>query len=170
MASICKPAFRDTGSETPYGSLRNAVMALGVRVAVMACALTVLTCGVLAQDQSSGAQAAGARDYQFACAACHGMDGKGNGPMASELKTPPADLTRISAHFEGRYPADLIYKLVDGKTMPASHGTSEMPVWGGVFFLEEMAQDDGAKDEQAARERARQRIKGVIEYIRTLQD
>jgi mono/diheme cytochrome c family protein len=31
--------------------------------------------------------------YKAYCAACHGPEAKGNGPMASTLKIPPADLT-----------------------------------------------------------------------------
>jgi mono/diheme cytochrome c family protein len=37
--------------------------------------------------------ASGKEMYISYCAACHGTDGKGNGPAASALKIPPADLT-----------------------------------------------------------------------------
>jgi mono/diheme cytochrome c family protein len=30
------------------------------------------------------------------CSACHGVEGRGDGPAASALRTPPADLTRIA--------------------------------------------------------------------------
>ena len=35
-------------------------------------------------------------DYTNYCAACHGLDGKGNGPMASELKGVPTNLTTLT--------------------------------------------------------------------------
>ena len=34
----------------------------------------------------------GKAEYTFVCAACHGADRKGSGPMADALKTKPADL------------------------------------------------------------------------------
>jgi mono/diheme cytochrome c family protein len=30
------------------------------------------------------------------CAVCHGKDAKGNGPAATAMKTPPADLTTLA--------------------------------------------------------------------------
>ncbi len=33
--------------------------------------------------------------YTTYCNACHGRDGRGNGPVAPELRTPPDDLTQI---------------------------------------------------------------------------
>ena len=35
-------------------------------------------------------------EYQSSCAACHGINGKGDGPVSKELKTPPADLTVLA--------------------------------------------------------------------------
>ena len=64
---------------------------------------------------------------------CHGAGGTGNGPMAGELKTPPSDLTQISARHNGVFPFDAIYAKVDGREMVAAHGTTDMPVWGDVY-------------------------------------
>ena len=38
----------------------------------------------------------GEREYSSSCAACHGADGKGNGPVTAELKVPPPDLTVLA--------------------------------------------------------------------------
>ena len=32
-------------------------------------------------------------EYQSGCAACHGADGKGKGPLTAALKSTPTDLT-----------------------------------------------------------------------------
>ena len=52
----------------------------------------------------------GAELFKTYCAVCHGIDAKGNGPMAKSLKTAPADLTRIAARNRGSFP-----RLVCGK-------------------------------------------------------
>ena len=40
--------------------------------------------------------ASGEEMFDAYCAACHGKDGKGNGPAAAELKMPPPDLTTLA--------------------------------------------------------------------------
>jgi mono/diheme cytochrome c family protein len=75
----------------------------------------------------------GADNFALYCAPCHGRDGRGNGPVAAALKTPPADLTRISTRNNGVFPADRVRRFVtNGADVPA-HGSSAMPVWGPTF-------------------------------------
>jgi Cytochrome C oxidase, cbb3-type, subunit III len=76
----------------------------------------------------------GKMQYQSSCAACHGIDAKGDGPVSTELKTPPADLTVLAKNNNGTFPYDMVYQVIDGRnsTIP-SHGTREMPVWGYRF-------------------------------------
>ena len=38
----------------------------------------------------------GQRVFVRHCSACHGVDGRGDGPAAPALQPPPADLTRIA--------------------------------------------------------------------------
>ncbi len=44
--------------------------------------------------------------YHAHCAACHGSDGKGNGPAAAALKTKPADLTVLAKNNGGKFPTE----------------------------------------------------------------
>ena len=72
--------------------------------------------------------------FKAYCASCHGSDAKGKGPMASALKVPPADLTRISIRNRGAFPLMRVQKIIAGEELPpAGHGSSEMPVWGPIF-------------------------------------
>ena len=74
--------------------------------------------------------------FKFYCAPCHGLDGKGHGPVAPVLKTAPSDLTQIAKRNGGVFPADRVEALVTnglGADPLQAHGTPEMPVWGPVF-------------------------------------
>ncbi len=85
-------------------------------------------------DASAQDIAEGKTQYQSSCAACHGIDAKGDGPVSKELKTPPTDLTVLAKSNNGTFPYDVVYQMIDGRnTTIASHGTREMPIWGYRF-------------------------------------
>jgi mono/diheme cytochrome c family protein len=71
--------------------------------------------------------------YQRYCAACHGKQGIGDGPLATELRTPPVDLTRLAEKNHGVFPLQAVARAIDGRDTKRSHGTPDMPVWGEVF-------------------------------------
>lgn len=99
----------------------------------------------------------GRAEYMSSCASCHGADARGGGPVATELKTPPADLTFLARKNGGVFPYDYVYQIIDGRGAPIlSHGTREMPVWGYRFG-----------PPQAFRYKAR--MLSVIDYLKTLQ-
>lgn len=93
------------------------------------------------------------------CAVCHGSDGKGNGPAASALKTPPADLTLLAQKNGGKYPSAHVASVLHGQAMLASHGNEEMPVWGPLF-----SSVSGGQASQV-----QQRISNLVQYVETLQ-
>ena len=72
-------------------------------------------------------------EYQASCAACHGADGKGTGPVAAALITKPADLTTITKQNNGVFPFGRIYDIIDGRQEVRSHGVRDMPIWGFRF-------------------------------------
>jgi len=72
--------------------------------------------------------------FQAYCAPCHGKDGKGGGPVASVLKGPVPDLTRISQESGGKFPSDRVERIISGDELGISaHGSREMPIWGPTF-------------------------------------
>jgi mono/diheme cytochrome c family protein len=72
--------------------------------------------------------------FRTYCASCHGLDAKGNGPMAPLLKVRPGDLTRIAIRNRGLFPMQQVQKIISGEEQPNSgHGSREMPVWGPIF-------------------------------------
>jgi len=75
----------------------------------------------------------GKQMYVSYCAPCHGMDGRGQGPAASALKTPPADLTALSKNHGGKFPDTHIQAVLEFGSGISAHGSLEMPVWGPIL-------------------------------------
>jgi len=108
---------------------------------LVACAAGVIA-GISYADQSQSkvtipvnrtVASDGRQMYVNYCAPCHGADGKGNGPVASELRRKPTDLTVLSKNNKGRYPDMHVMAVLEfGADVPA-HGTAQMPVWGPVL-------------------------------------
>jgi mono/diheme cytochrome c family protein len=67
------------------------------------------------------------------CSSCHGMEGRGNGPVAPVLSPPPSDLTRIAQRRGGQSPPAEIAAYIDGREEVRAHGSRTMPVWGERF-------------------------------------
>ena len=105
--------------------------------------------------------ALGALSYRVHCLNCHGNAGTGNGPMAELLKIAPTDLTRLTERHSGEFPAEHVYRTIDGREEIAAHGTRQMPVWGIGF------QDLGRDTDQE--EVVRHKILDLVAYVETLQ-
>jgi len=96
------------------------------------------------------------------CSACHGVEGRGDGPAASALQPPPADLTRIAQRHGGHFPVAEMRAYIDGRIGVTAHGRRDMPVWGERF--EEMV-GGGSLGEAVARSH----IQLLIEYLQAIQ-
>jgi mono/diheme cytochrome c family protein len=102
--------------------------------------------------------ASGSEMFNSYCAACHGKDAKGDGPAASSLKVPPADLTQLAMKNNGKFPADHVAnELRTG--VAGAHGSNDMPVWGPLFSSVS-GRDDAV---------VQMRIANLIRYIESLQ-
>jgi mono/diheme cytochrome c family protein len=99
---------------------------------VVAVAGLLIGCNAHGWAQQPAAQRAdiGKVEYESSCAACHGADGKGMGPVADALKTKPADLTMLAKQNNGVFPFGRIYDVIDGREAVKSHGVRDMPIWG----------------------------------------
>src|SRR6185436_6973508 len=102
----------------------------------------------------------GEKLFKTYCASCHGATGKGDGVMAPHLRLRPADLTLIARRRGGRFDADEVRRIVDGRDPVASHGGGDMPVWGDAF--KEASQHYSEKSAQV-------RIRAVVDYLKTIQ-
>jgi mono/diheme cytochrome c family protein len=75
----------------------------------------------------------GKQMYASYCAPCHGVYGKGNGPVASALRQQPADLSVLSKNNGGKFPAEHVVTVLQFGSRNSAHGTIEMPVWGPML-------------------------------------
>ncbi len=80
--------------------------------------------------------------YQGQCSSCHGANGNGNGPLASGLNPPPADLTQhavLGVHPDGQL-FDWITSGYPNSAMPAFGDTlSDKQRWDLVNFIRTLA-------------------------------
>jgi mono/diheme cytochrome c family protein len=83
-----------------------------------------------------GTESIGKMEFQKNCASCHGMTGKGDGPLVEFLKQTPPDLTVLSKKNSGVFPQDKVYAWVRDPQRIRAHGTEEMPVWGDRYSKE----------------------------------
>ncbi len=122
-------------------------------------ALTLFTAAASAQQQQQPLTKDGPALYRYYCASCHGMEAKGDGPLAKALKTPPPDLTKISARNHGKFPLERVNKIIAGdEGATKAHGSKDMPVWGPFFSQVENDQDAGPV-----------RIDNLARYLRKIQ-
>jgi mono/diheme cytochrome c family protein len=98
----------------------------------------------------------GAQLYKNYCAACHGLEGKGDGQVAKFLKGPPADLSTLAQRNNGTYPADRVAATLRNGTDSGVHGTSDMPIWGPVF-------------QSRGKDVAQTRVRKLTEFVQSLQ-
>jgi mono/diheme cytochrome c family protein len=86
-----------------------------------------------AKDLASDMVVTGPELYKTYCASCHGLDGKGAGPVAAALKNRLPDLTTINSRNGGTFPEFRIGHIIDGDVNVVGHGTRDMPVWGDLL-------------------------------------
>jgi hypothetical protein len=68
----------------------------------------------------------------------------------------------ISARAGGTFPAEDVFLTIDGQSDGQFSKLRHMPIWGYEFF-------DNDADDRRAHDRSVQRVKQLIEYLRSLQ-
>jgi mono/diheme cytochrome c family protein len=110
--------------------------------------------------QSPAQAVSGSYTYRTYCASCHGVDAKGDGPLADALRFRPPDLTLIAKRNGGEFPTEKIERIVDGRNPVKGHGGPDMPVWGDAFRNADTGYDDA---------QVRAKIRSVVDHLKSLQ-
>lgn len=113
-----------------------------------------------ASAQTATGGVSGSSLFATYCASCHGQSAKGNGPLASAMKTPPADLTLIAQRNKGVFPSADVARMIDGRSPLRGHGGGDMPVWGDTFAKSSAEQTPTSVE---------QKIQRLVSYLATLQ-
>jgi mono/diheme cytochrome c family protein len=109
-------------------------------------------------DQSTILPLDGAKIFRNYCASCHGVNGKGGGPVAPALKAKVPQLSTLARRNHGTFPTARVRGIIAGDEDHAAHGSREMPLWGPVFHQIENDQDLGYI-----------RLQNVMQYLKTIQ-
>jgi mono/diheme cytochrome c family protein len=112
------------------------------------------------QAPSTAVNDPGSQLFRTHCSACHGTTGRGDGPMADQLRRTPPDLTKYTARNGGVFPSERVSRIIDGRDVP-SHGNREMPVWGDVFKTVR-----GGSSAEAVKAR----IAAIVKYLEGIQE
>lgn len=125
-----------------------------VFTATVGLALALTTAAAIAADDT------GARLYFNHCAACHGAQGEGGGPVAAAIQGTVPNLRTLAARNDREFPADSVAAYIDGREVNVAHGDRQMPIWGDVFR---------GPDQGTAKRTVRRRIEALVDFIATLQ-
>lgn len=114
--------------------------------------------------------ASGKSEFRNSCSLCHGSDGKGGG-VAELLKTAPPDLTKLSKKNGGKFPADRIAAMIDGRELVKGHGDRDMPAWGNRYSMDKVkaAEYYGDMPYTDTEMYVKSRIKALTDYLVSIQ-
>jgi nucleotide-binding universal stress UspA family protein/mono/diheme cytochrome c family protein len=130
-----------------------------VGAAVLA-ALLIVPAAAGAQERPLTQTTPGAEVFRTYCATCHGTSARGDGPLAPSMRRKPANLTEIAKRNGGEFPADLVFRTIDGRQPVRGHGGPDMPVWGDAFERSREAGDQA---------RVKSVIQSLVEYLASIQ-
>ena len=136
---------------------------MGFRITIIIIGLLVFSAGNFGRAQLfEPLDLSGEELFMRYCAACHGADARGTGPVARTMSKRVPDLTRLAETASGEFPAQAIRDAIDGRSMAIAHGSRQMPVWGYEFWVEEGA-------DRVAERTAREMINRIVAYLESIQ-
>jgi mono/diheme cytochrome c family protein len=106
----------------------------------------------------------GAQLYRRFCAACHGLSGHGDGPVASDMSVAVPDITRIAKRRGGVFPVADMRRVIDGRAVHPAHGVRLMPVWGYQFGIAQSTATPSSTTQSTD-----EMINRLVAYIQSIQ-
>ncbi len=133
---------------------------------LVACALSG---ALFAFAGAASADDIGRAEYMNFCAGCHGVAGKGDGPLIPILQIETPDLTTITQRTGGgEFPFQNTLRLIDGRDVRAHGG--EMPLWGDRYFTMAQRTEQRAETPESFELIARGRLLALVTYLASIQE
>jgi len=129
---------------------------------------TFILAGAVCAASFASAQGMSMGEFEFrnSCAACHGEDARGHGPLEGMLNQKPANLTMLQKNNGGVFPVERMYAHIAGSDISKAHGTRDMPIWGTRYRKRAETSEDYPLDPD---EYSQSRILALIEYLSSVQ-
>ena len=140
--------------------LSPVVMAVAAACVLMAFASVHIVGAVGQRKNEPQPKFSGSVLFRTSCATCHGTSGRGDGPLAGELRTRPPDLTQFAKQNQGTFPGEKVRRIIDGREPMRGHGGPDMPVWGDAF---------SRAREDADPESVKQKIQAIVDFLESIQ-
>lgn len=114
--------------------------------------------------------ASGKTEFRNSCALCHGADGKGGG-VNDLLKKAPPDLTLLAKKNGGKFPAERVAAMIDGREIVKAHGERDMPAWGNRYSTDQVkaAEYYGDMPYKDTEMYVKSRVKALTDYLISIQ-
>jgi mono/diheme cytochrome c family protein len=125
----------------------------------------LLAAPAAAQEIEPGDAREGAEIFATYCAACHGIEGRGDGRMAPILTVLPPDLTQLQKGNGGVFPVSAVVFQIDGRDPVLAHG-ADMPIFGEFF----QGFDIALQSETGQPIMTSKPIADVVAYLREIQE
>jgi mono/diheme cytochrome c family protein len=136
-----------------------------IRVAAILACLALPAAAQEADALKPGDAERGASLYVSYCSACHGPEGRGDGPMAAILTVLPTDLTGLRAGNGGVFPVLRAVSVIDGRDPLLAHG-GVMPIFGDFFE----GQDVAIPSEAGQPIMTSQPLADIVAWLETVQE
>lgn len=128
--------------------------------------LGLIAAGLLActEEPSMPDRADGAAFFASNCTSCHGVQGRGDGPLAAELTTVPSNLTTLRRRNGGTFPDARALSYIYGDPDQA-HLARVMPQFGGA-----MAEDLVPVEFDGIMTPTPRVLAGLLAYLESIQE
>ncbi len=133
---------------------------------VLAVAAAVAAVAPGGAEPADGSAVLGHTIFRVYCASCHGEAGHGDGNIAEYLTPRPADLTRLSERADGEFPAEMVYRAIDGRQPVPGHGSRDMPVWGDVFQKADALEE---QPQEVRESEVKRKVEALVAYLESIQ-
>ena len=120
-------------------------------------------CTMTSTREPEVSELSGMEMYERLCSSCHGLTGRGDGPVSPLIAIGVPDLTRISSRHGGEFPTEIVRRTIDGRWDRRAHGARDMPVWGWQLY------DSSSLDDSDERAQVDSMIDRLVVYLRGIQ-